>query len=190
MFPVSWDRLDRRTLHFVAPELERAYQRADQVESVRRARAASLLAVPVWMLVPLIGPPALGIAAGSAWWISGGMIAFLLGCAGASRWATTQTRRSLIGLGQQVLATTAALTLATVTDTFATYAMPAVMLTAVFGFAVTRPAFLGSIGLGVFYCLSFIAFAAASSLGTEMWLQLFIVLATIVTGLVGAYLLE
>ncbi len=190
MFPVSWDRLDRRTLHFVDPELERAYQRADQVESVRRARAASLLAVPVWMLVPLIGPPALGISARSAWLISGGMIVFLVGCAGASRWATTQTRRSLIGLGQQVLATTAALTLTTVTDTFATYAMPAVMLTAVFGFAVTRPPFLGSVGLGVFYCLSFTAFAATSSLGPEMWLQLFVVLATIVTGLVGAYLLE
>ncbi len=190
MFPGGWDRLDRHTLRFVDPELERAYQRADQAESVRRARAASLLAVPVWLLVPLIGPPALGIAAGSAWVISAGMIAFLLGCAGASRWATTQSRRSLIGLGQQVTATTAALTLATVTDTFATYAMPAVMLTAVFGFAVTRPPFLGSVGLGAFYCLSFTAFAATSSLGAETWLQLFIVLATIVTGLVGAYLLE
>ena len=68
--------------------------------------------------------------------------------------------------------------------------MPAVMLTAVFGFTVTRPPFLGSVGLGVFYCLSFTAFAVTTSLGSEIWLQLFIVLATIVTGSVGAYLLE
>src|SRR5437763_3378876 len=168
MFPVSWDRLDRRTLRFVDPELERAYQRADQVEGVRRARAASLLAVPVWMLVPLIGPPALGIAAGSAWRISGGMIAFLLGCAAASRWATTQARRSLIGLGQQVLATAAVLTLASVTDRFAMYALPGMMLTAVFGFSVTRPPFVGSILLGMVYCLSFLAVAAGSGLGSQL----------------------
>ena len=189
-FAVGWDRLDRFTLRFVVPELERSYQDADQAPGVRRARTASLLAVVVWVLVAVIGPPAIGIAAGSTWLIAGVMTVFLLGCAGASRWATTQSRRSAIGLGQQVAATVAALTLTSVTGRFTTYALPAMMLTAVFGFAVTRPPFVGSIALGVVYCVAFLAVAAASRLGSQLPLQLLLLAATVVSALVGAYLLE
>ena len=96
-------------LRFVDPELERAYQKADQVEGVRRARTASLIAAGVWILVAIVGPPAVGVAAGSTWLIAGAMTAFLFVCAGASRWATTQGRRSMIGLGQQVAAAVASL---------------------------------------------------------------------------------
>jgi len=99
------------TLRFVDSELERAYQDADQTQGVRRARTASLLAAVVWVLVALIGPPAIGVSAGSTWLIAGLMTVFLLACAGASRWAVTQARRSAIGLGQQVAAGIAVLTL-------------------------------------------------------------------------------
>jgi class 3 adenylate cyclase len=189
-FPVGWDGLNRLTLRFVEPELERAYRDADQAPGVRRARTASLLAVGVWVLVALVGPPAVGIAAGSTWLIAGVMTVFLLGCAWASRWATTQPRRSLIGLGQQVAATAAVLTLTSVTDRFAMYALPGMMLTAVFGFSVTRPPFVGSILLGVVYCLSFLAVAARSGLGSELSLQFLLLAATVVSASVGAYLLE
>ena len=189
-FPVAWDRRHISTLRFVDPELERAYQGADQAQGVRRARAASLLAAAVWVLVALIGPPAIGISAGSTWLIAGLMTVVLLACAGASRWAVTQARRGAIGLGQQVAAGIAVLTLARVTGTFHTYAMPGIMLTAVFGFSVTRPPFVGSIVLGVFYCVAFVSAAAVTGLGSQLWLQSFLVLATVVTASVGAYLLE
>ena len=189
-FPVAWDRRHISTLRFVDSELERAYQDADQAQGVRRARAASLLAAVVWVLVALIGPPAIGVSAGSTWLIAGLMSVFLLACAGASRWAVTQARRSAIGLGQQVAAGIAVLTLTRVTGTFHSYAMPGMMLTAVFGFSVTRPPFVGSIVLGVFYCVAFVSVAAATGLGSQLWLQSFLVLATVVTASVGAYLLE
>ena len=189
-FPAGWDRRRVATLRFVDSGLERAYQDADRGQGVRRARTASLLAVVVWLLAALIGPPAIGIAAGSTWLIAGVMTAFLLACAVASRWATTEVRRSMIGLGQQVAAAVAVLTLTDVTGTFKTYAMPGMMLTAVFGFSVTRPPFVGSIGLGAFYCLSFLSVAIAKGLGSQLWLQSFLVLATVVTASVGAYLLE
>ena len=189
-FPVAWDRRHISTLRFVDPELERAYQGADQAQGVRRARAASLLAAAVWVLVALIGPPAIGVSAGSTWLIAGLMTVVLLACAGASRWAVTQARRGAIGLGQQVAAGIAVLTLARVTGTFHTYAMPGIMLTAVFGFSVTRPPFVGSIVLGVFYCVAFVSAAAVTGLGSQLWLQSFLVLATVVTASVGAYLLE
>lgn len=171
-------------------ELERAYQDADQAQGVRRARTASLLAAVVWVLVALIGPPAIGVSAGSTWLIAGLMTVLLLACAGASRWAVTQARRSAIGLGQQVAAGTAVLTLTRVTGTFHTYAMPGMMLTAVFGFSVTRPPFVGSIVLGVFYCVAFVSVAVGTGLGSQLWLQSFLVLATVVAASVGAYLLE
>jgi class 3 adenylate cyclase len=55
---------------------------------------------------------------------------------------------------------------------------------------VTRPPFVGAIGLGVFYCVSFAAVAFTSGLGHELWLQLLVLGATIVSASVGAYLLE
>lgn len=189
-FPVGWDRLDALTLRFADRELERSYRDTEQLPGVRRARTASLLAAGVWVLVALVGPRAIGIAAGSTWLIAGGMTVFLLVCAGASRWATTQARRSLIGLGQQIAATAAVLTLASVTDTFARYALPGMMLTAVFGFSVTRPPFVGSILLGVVYCASFLAVGATAGLGSELSLQLLLLGATVVSASVGAYLLE
>ena len=118
------------------------------------------------------------------------MTVFLLACAGASRWATTQARRSLIGLGQQIAATAAVLTLTSVTDRFETYALPGMMLTAVFGFSVTRPPFVGSIVLGVVYCVSFLAVAAGSRVGSQLSLQCLLLGATVVSASVGAYLLE
>ena len=189
-FPVDWDRRDRWTLRFVDPELERSYRQADQAQGVRRARTASLLAAVVWVLVAVVGPPAIGISPGSTWLIAGVMTVFLFVCAGASRWATTQMRRSVIGLGQQVAAAVAVLTLTAVTGTFTTYAMPGIMLTAVFGFSVTRPPFVGSVGLGMFYCLGFAAIAATEGLGSQLPLQLLLVGATVVSASVGAYLLE
>jgi class 3 adenylate cyclase len=118
------------------------------------------------------------------------MSVFLLACAGASRWAVTQARRSAIGLGQQVAAGVAVLALTRVTGAFHTYAMPGMMLTAVFGFAVTRPPFVGSVVLSVFYCVAFVSAAVAAGLGSQLWLQSFLVLATVVTASIGAYLLE
>jgi class 3 adenylate cyclase len=68
--------------------------------------------------------------------------------------------------------------------------MPGIMLTAVFGFSVTRPPFVGSIGLGAFYCLGFVTCAVAWGLGSQLPLQAALVGATVVSASVGAYLLE
>ena len=137
-FPAGWDRRDRWTLRFADPELERSYQHADQAEGVRRVRTASLGATLVWVVVALIAPSALGVPAEPVWLTSGVMTVLLLASAGLSHWATTQHRRDAIGLSQQLAAGVAALVLTTITGTFAVYAMPAIMLTAVVGFSVTR----------------------------------------------------
>jgi class 3 adenylate cyclase len=190
VFPTGWDRRDPWTLRFADPNRERAYQSADALEGVRRTRTASLGAVGVWVVVALIGPSAIGAAPGPVWLISGVMTAISLICAGLTRWATTQRRRDSIGLGQQLIAGVAVLVLVTVTGTFATYGMPGIMLTAVFGFSITRTPFVGSIGLGAAYVLLFVLFALALGLGAQVPLQVFLVAATVVSGCAGAFLLE
>jgi class 3 adenylate cyclase len=190
VFPPDWDRRDRWTLRFADPGLERSYQHADQVEGVRRVRTASLVAAVVWVLVALIGPPSVGVPPGPTWLISGFMTAFLLASAGLGHWATTQRRRDAIGLGQQLAAGIAVLVLTTVTSTFSVYAMPAIMLTAVFGYSVARHPFVGSAALGSAYILLFMGFAVALGFESQLPLKVFIVSATVVGGCVGAYLLE
>ena len=189
-FPAGWDRQSRWTLRFVDAELERSYQHADQEEGIRRARTASLTAVGVWLTVALIAPGALGVRSGVVWPICGGMTVLLLVSAGLGRWATTQRRRDAIGMGQQLAAGTAVLLLAATTGQFAVYAMPGIMLTAVFGFSVTRHPFVGAVEVGAAYGLLFLGFALAVGLGSPLPLQLFIVAATVVGGCIGAYLLE
>ena len=144
----------------------------------------------VWLLVALIGPPAVGIRPESTWLISGAMIALLLVSAGLSSRADTQRRRDAIGLGQQLAACVAALILTTNTGTFSVYAMPGTMLVAVVGFSVTRHPFVGSVLVGGAYCLLFLLFALALGLGSQLPLQVFVVAATVVLSCAGAYLLE
>jgi class 3 adenylate cyclase len=170
--------------------MERSYQRADEAEGVRRVRTASLGAVVVWVLVALIGPSSIGMPPGPTWLISGAMIALLLTSAGLSRWAVTQRRRDAIGLGQQLAACIAVLVLTVVNRIFGVYAMPGVMLTAVFGFTVTRHPFVGSVAVGTAYVGLFLVFALAVGLGPELGLQAVIVAATVVAACAGAYLLE
>src|SRR4029077_11975460 len=169
-FPAGWDRLNSLTLRFVDPELERAYQHADLAEGVRRVRTASLSAVVVWVLVGLIAPPALAVDAARVWPIAGVMMVVLLLSVVLSRWATTQRRRDAIGLGQQLAACIAVLVLVRSTGTFVTYAMPGVMLTAVFGFSLTRHPFVGSVAVGAAYSLLFLIFAQGANLGLQLGL--------------------
>jgi class 3 adenylate cyclase len=190
VFPAGWDRRDRWTLRFVDPELERLYQHADHAEGVRRVRTASFVAVGAWVLVALIGPPVVGVAPGPIWLISGLVIFILLVSAGVSQWATTQRRRDAIGMGNQLAAGVAVLGMATVTGMFAPYALPGVMVTAVFGFSITRHPFTGAVVMGIAYCLLFVVFALALGLASHLPFQVLILAIAVVAACVGGYTLE
>lgn len=177
-------------MRFLDRQLEHDYQHADLDEGRRRVRAASLGAILVWLTIGIIGPPTVGVEPGLTWAICGSMVAVLLATASASRWAITQRRRDAIGLGQQLAACVAVLALCLGNGVFASYAMPGVMLTAVFGFSVTRHTFIGSVGIGVAYVLLFAVSAILAGLRADLALQLFIVSSTMVAACLGAYLLE
>jgi len=177
-------------LRFVDPNLEREYQYANQAEGIRRTRTASLGATLVWVVVAVIGPPSFGVAPEFTWLVCGVMIVVLLASAALTRWAITQRRREAIGLGQQIVACLAALVLTTREGVFAQYGVPAVMLTAVFGFSVTRHPFIGSVLVGAAYLVLFVVFAVAVGIGQQLVLQAFLVAAAAAAACAGAYLLE
>src|SRR4051794_814728 len=118
--------------------MERSYQLADHAEGLQRLRTTSLIAAFVWLVVGVIAPPALAVTPEKVWPIAGVMTALLLTSAGLSHCATSQRRRDAIGVAQQLAAGAAVLALTASTGSFAVYAMPGIMLTAVFGFSVTR----------------------------------------------------
>ena len=190
VFEAGWDRQDPRTLQFLDGELEHDYQHADLEEGKRRVRVASVGAIVVWLTVALIGPPTFGVDPSLTWAICGAMVAVLLVSATLTRWAITQRGRDAIGLGQQLAACVAVLVLCLGNGVFATYAMPGVMLTAVFGFSVTRHSFIGSVGVGIAYSALFAAFGLVVGLRSELLLQVVIVVSTMVAACAGAYLLE
>jgi len=186
----GWDRYEPWTLRFVDRELERSYQHADLDAGRRRVRIASLGAIAVWLIVAVVGPPAVGVDPAFSTAICATMVVVLLASASLTRWARTQRQRDAIGLGQQLAACVAALVLCLGSGVFALYAMPAVMLTAVFGFSVSRHSFIGSIGVGIAYVVLFVAFAVAAGLHAQLLLQTFVVVSAVVAACTGAYLLE
>lgn len=189
-FAAGWDRRDRWTLRFLDPELERSYQHADHAEGVRRVRTTSFVAVGAWSLVAVIMPPVLGVAPGPVWLISGFMAVGALVTAGASRWATTQRRRDAVGMVQQVAAGIAVFALTAVTDTFALYALPGVMATAVLGFSITRHPFTGAVVTGIAYCVLFVVFALALGLTAQLPLQFLLLTIAVIAACLGGYTLE
>lgn len=190
LFAPGWDRQDRWTLEYVDPQLEREYQHAGHSEGVRRARTASLVAIVPWLLIAIIGPSVIDVDPTSTWLITASMILLLLGCAALSHWAITRRRRDAIGLGQQFAAGVAVVLLSAVTGTFAIYALPGVMLTAAFGYSITRHPFIGAIAIGSAYLLLFLAFAIALGLVSQLPLQMILMTTAVVVGCVGAYTLE
>ena len=170
--------------------LEQSYQHAGLDAGRRRVRTASLGAIAVWLVVAVVGPPAIGVEPAFTWAICATMVLILLTSASLTRWAVTQQRLDAIGLGQQLAACMAALVLCSGSGVIAVYGMPAVMLTAVFGFSVTRHSFIGSIVVGAAYLLLFVAFAVLSGFYSQLVLQVFIVTSAVVASCVGAYLLE
>lgn len=184
------DRHDPWTLRFLDSDLERAYQHADLAEGIRRVRAASFGAILVWLLLAIVGPPTIGVRPEFTWLICATMVLVLVTGVALTRLAATQRQRDAIGLGQQLAACVAALVLCLGNGLLDRYGMPAVMLTAVFGFSVTRHPFVGSVAVGAAYCLLFAGFGLAAGLTTQLPLQLMIVAATVGAACGGAYLLE
>ncbi len=65
------------------------------------------------------------------------------------------------------------------------YALPGVMVTAVFGFSITRHPFTGAVVMGSAYCVLFVVFALALGLASQLPLQVLILALAVVAACVG-----
>ena len=189
-FVTGWDRLDRRTLWFLDPVLERDYRAVETVDATRRAQATGVAAAATWVAIGIVGPPAIGVAPGPTWAIAAAMAIFNLATAVAGRWATSYVRGNAITLTQQLGTYIGVLLVTSVNGIFGTYALPALMLVAVGSFALARHPFVASVPLALTYGVLFVLAAVIIGLGGQLFLQLFILASALVGGCAGAYLLE
>ena len=189
-FTAGWDRTDKRTLHFVDPELERKYQTIELSDATKRAQATGVAAAATWIVIGIIGPPAIGVPPGQTWAIAAVMAFFNLATAYGGRWATTYGRSNAITLTQQLGTAVGVLLVTSVNGIFPTYGLPALMLVAVGSFALARHPFVASVPLAIVYGALFVLVALEVNVGGQLPLQLFILVSALGGGCAGAYLLE
>ena len=186
----GWDRVDRRTLHFLDPDLERGYQKLEASDATKRAQATGLAAAATWVAIGIIGPPAIGVPPGPTWAIAAVMTVFNLATAFAGRWATNYARGNAITLSQQLGTAVGVLLVTLINGIFPTYGLPALMLVAVGSFALARHPFIASVPLAIVFGALFVVAALSVNLGSQLALQLFILVSALGGGCAGAYLLE
>jgi class 3 adenylate cyclase len=189
-FASGWDSFDKRTLHFLDADLEHAYQKAESADATKRAQATGLAAAATWVVLGIVGPPAIGVAPEKTWAIAAALTVFNLATAFAGRWATTYARGNAITLTQQLGTAVGVLLVTYVNGIFPTYALPALMLVAVGSFALARHPFVASVPLAIVYGVLFVLVAIEVNLGGQLPLQLFILASALGGGCAGAYLLE
>ena len=189
-FATGWDRFDRRTLHFLDADLERAFQGVEAGDATKRAQATGIAAAATWVVLSIVGPPAIGVPVGPTWAIGATMTALNLTTAVVGRWATTYARSNAIGIVQQLGTAIGVLLVTSVNGIFPVYGLPALMLVAVGSFALARHSFVTAVPLAITYGVLFLLVGLATDIGRQLPLQLFVLVSALGGGCAGAYLLE
>lgn len=186
----GWDRRDRRTLHFLDAGLEQAYQ-ADQLPASRRVfRVSCLLAAVLWLGVAVLGPTFLDVPSARVLPLALGMAALMLVSFAAVSWATTAVRRELLALAAQLVTGLAVVALTVEVGLFETYAMPGLMLNAMFGFTFQRHPFPYAVTIAAFDTAAFVVVGMWLGVGASLLFQLFLLGSFMAVACAGTYVLE
>jgi class 3 adenylate cyclase len=186
----GWDQRDRWTLHFLDRALEEAYK-ADQLPASRRVfRVSCLMAALLWLGVALLGPAFLGVPAATVHPLALGMAALLLLTFAAVSLATTAFRRELLALAIQLATGLAVIALTVEVGLFETYAMPGLMLNAMFGFTFQRHPFPYSVTIAAFDTAAFLVVGAWLAAGAPLLFQVFLLGSFMGIACAGTYVLE
>jgi len=184
------DALDRRSLRFLDPGLERAYQ--EQAIEVRRRRqrmatfGGSIIFAALAVLAPMLaGLPVIPVTPVLLLLAASNLLAAVL-----VRYCRTLGQINAVGIGIQLSGGFLLLVLFTVTDTFERFAVPALMATAVFAFGVSRHPFRNAVLISIGQTLDYLAFAIALGLAPGAFLDGFILAAAVGAACAGTYMAE
>jgi class 3 adenylate cyclase len=184
----GWDDRNRFTLRFLDPEVERLYQ-ANALVSGAQLRSGPLVSAGLWVVGGWLAPIVTHAVATPIYVIAGAMSAANLAALPLASWATTFNRQQALGFILNVLAGMAVLAIAALTNTFETFAAPALMLIGIFAFIVLRFQFTLAAVVTAVYVASFWAIGIAAG-STGLALNLFLVTAAVVVACGGTYVLE
>ncbi|MFN8520111.1 MAG: adenylate/guanylate cyclase domain-containing protein [Chloroflexota bacterium] len=186
----GWDRREPWTLHFCDAELERAYKQDQLPASRRDFRVSCLVATLLWLGVAVLGPTFLDVPAGTVLPLALGMAALMLLSFAAVSWATTAFRREILAVAAQLATGLAVIVLTVEVGLFETYAMPGLMLNAMFGFTFQRHPFPYAVTIGAFDTAAFLLAGLWLGVGASLLFQLFLLGSFMAVACAGTYVLE
>src|SRR5262245_9157968 len=185
-FAEGWDRRDRRTLRFLDPELETAFQ-TNTAEAARRLLLwACLVNIPIWVVGGVLAPLVLDVDPRAV--LVACAIELTVLCGGVLFALRPHPRRaiSVFGLAINLTAGIVIVVITTWVGLFDRFAAPFVIFAAVVAMAVQRlPFTLAVVGVAV-HVLVFSIMALA--VGTAALFQIFLVGSALGTTLSGIYL--
>ena len=189
-FAPGWDRLDRRTLRFLDPDLEFDYRAEVFPTRRRRQRMATLGGAAIFAALALVAPGVSGLPVVP---ITPALLALaaanLLAAALVVR-SRTGTQLDVVGISIQIAAGFLLLALFAITDLFTRFAVPALMAQSVFAFSVSRHPFRNAAVISVAQTLDFFAFGIALGLAPGILVDGFILAAAVTGACVGTYVAE
>jgi class 3 adenylate cyclase len=184
------DAMDRRSLRFLDPELERAYQ--EQAIEVRRRRQqmATLGGSVIFLALAVLAPTVAGLPVIPVTPFLLLLAASNLSAAILVRYCRTLPQINAVGIGTQLSGGFLLLVLFTVTDTFERFAVPALMATAIFAFGVSRHPFRNAVLISIGQTLDYLVFAVALGLAPGVLLDGFILAGAVSGACAGTYVAE
>lgn len=180
----------RRTLRFVADDLERRFQEAAAAAARRQFRLGLAVGALLWA----VGGPLLALFTAVnktlALGVSAALVASNLAAFRLSRGAATLDAQHAIGTVVNLLAGVAILWLAITAGAAERHLVPALMLISIFAFVVLRLRFVAALAAGVVYLALFAAVAAAHPSPAWLAIDSFLLVSAIGSAIAATYFIE
>src|SRR5439155_179240 len=181
-------RRDPRTLRFLDPELERAYQDETTPPLRQRRRRAFITDAPLWLVGGIAGPLIIGVDPRPFWLVAGGMVVVVVLSSYLAGLAPDRWWLDLNSVVAAAIASVAILSLALSTGTFDRFAALAIGAAGVEVITTYRLSFIFAVALAAAQLVAFTI--AGASVATALPFQ--ILLLFLVLGLTcwGTYISE
>jgi class 3 adenylate cyclase len=186
----GWDRLERWTLRFVDPVLERIYRVTEAPDGRLRLRIATAMGVGLWIVAAILGPPLVGVPVdrSTAAALIGGT-ANAIGVAATWR-ALTLPAVWLIGAGVTMISAACIVLVLWEPFAFTAIGAPSLMLAGLVGFGVVRLPWRFAVAVALFEIALFAIAVAALGTSTIGGFQAFLLIGAMAVATTGSRYLE
>jgi class 3 adenylate cyclase len=189
-FDAGWDALDRASLRFRNPNLERSY-RNDLLETRRRRQRMSMVSgALIFLALAAVAPALLELPV----WPMSALLLVLVGtnllAALLVVRARTTSQLDAIGIGIQLSTGLLLLAVTVAIGSFTRYAAPALLAIAMFAIGMSRHPFRNAVVISTGQALAYLAFGIAQGLAPGVLVDVLILGTALAGACVGTYVAE